>query len=697
MSKCSDICECKLKIFTFYPNSFNKMSSIQELVLESHIRDYETFVSLIQNFCQLDPNFNENIHEIHRKVVQNPKVAVNLYKLTESKLTELPKYLFQNKSSTVFRSIKTVNGYAFDLMKSALQKYIRRGHIEEALYSAFEMYMFKYLSGGQAAYTNFINRIRVITLEDIGLGSPSMVITVNNLLNRLSESKNDRESFVIVAQIVYNMCNSLHYRFYSHIRSFVSDHKLESPSGFTHTYDLKLDQEFSKDVNDLIYGLENKSLTVASSILNIFNSEEKLKTKRYKSTKPRFLAMDIVEWFLKKNKASQMHLKIHDTCLEWLKTLNVQESFLCALHPVYSYLFFSDIPKPQEIKLNDDPIDLIQKNLTNQPLSIHGYIKDKHTKAGRNTGKTTADFALEGSLVGYENVKLRKTIENTHKLSYLYMKHRSKDNVLKESDVFQLKVRAQLTCSQARPDVYYALEKGTNKNIVVKGPFMEYEQANKAYQVFRIMSLFPEINTVDVNLKLLIPDMFESVGVGIRNKASKNTPYYFLVLQDLFNQDEYPVEIRNSKCWTDTEVVDYDKLFKSGNMGFAVPSSMNQTQRLSLVHQLAFRYAFEIGDMAARNLCYTGDKAYNLDSDDVFVGQIIKWKKTERDILGKVFNENKDTLTVIWQEWLTSSNTTYYDRWYTVKQILNLSDIQVNKIRQNIEYIIESFDTWITG
>jgi hypothetical protein len=579
-------------------------------------------------------------------------------------------------------------------MKSALQKYIRRGHTEQALYAANELYMFKHLDGGQAAYTNFINRIRVITLEDVGLGSPFAVIYIDALLKKLSTNIPDEELFIgTVASIVYTLSNTLHHRFYSHIKNFIFDKKIPEHSEYKNEYPIGKDAAFQADINSLIWSLEENDITVVKWILTIFNSDQKLNTKRYRSTQPRFLVMDVIEWFLKRKGTN---LQIFMVCLEWLKTLKVKEAFLCALHPVYVYMFKDVLSQPGAPQSVPDVITCIQNNFldTYSPAkNIHSYIQDKHTQAGRSTRKKTSDFAVEGSLVAYEDNLLRYAIARKHgNLEFMYIQARLKDGAPQESQVFKLKTRAQLTCSVSRPDVYYAFE--GKDNVVVKGPFLEYESVNKSYQIFRLMSLFPQVNTIDANIKILYPDMFASVPIGIRNKTLSNKPYYFLVLKDVFDQDAYPEEIKQSKCWPPTKVVNYTKLFHNHQRGFATPLSMSETAKVSLIYQLSWRRAFEIGDFAARNMCFVGDKAYNLDSDDIFVGTTLKWKLTERQCLTDTFIRHRQEILDVWTEWLTPGNWSY-DRWFMIKRIMALGDSQIETIRANIRYLLSSFEEWL--
>ncbi len=64
---------------------------------------------------------------------------------------------------TTYRSVRTVSGYPFDVAKSALQKFIRRGDFDRAMIMAVECFSFRLIhdagGGGGASYTNFINRL----------------------------------------------------------------------------------------------------------------------------------------------------------------------------------------------------------------------------------------------------------------------------------------------------------------------------------------------------------------------------------------------------------------------------------------------------------------------------------------------------------------------------------------------------------
>lgn len=72
--------------------------------------------------------------------------------------------------STSYRKQITWNGYPTDVMKSGLQKYIRRSVMEKALYCAAELDLFKEAENTKEAEgirTNFLHRLIIIFMEDV--------------------------------------------------------------------------------------------------------------------------------------------------------------------------------------------------------------------------------------------------------------------------------------------------------------------------------------------------------------------------------------------------------------------------------------------------------------------------------------------------------------------------------------------------
>ena len=72
-----------------------------------------------------------------------------------------------------FRKEKSAKGHSKDELLSALQKYIRRGEFQKAIYVGIELERFSELPEAKALVTNFVNRLRVAMVEETaGLTCP---------------------------------------------------------------------------------------------------------------------------------------------------------------------------------------------------------------------------------------------------------------------------------------------------------------------------------------------------------------------------------------------------------------------------------------------------------------------------------------------------------------------------------------------
>lgn len=95
---------------------------------------------------------------------------------------------------------KSFNGTPIRELKSAVQKYIRRGDIRSVHYaidySMIGMFLFPDYAGDykassiKGAITNLLNRLRIIAIEDVGLGAPNAPAVVESLIGPLDKYKN---------------------------------------------------------------------------------------------------------------------------------------------------------------------------------------------------------------------------------------------------------------------------------------------------------------------------------------------------------------------------------------------------------------------------------------------------------------------------------------------------------------------------
>ncbi len=93
--------------------------------------------------------------------------------------------------------VKTYHGLAADQVISALQKEIRRGHVENAVLLAYEMVV------TSAALEDYLwQRLMVISVEDIGFGEPNapvMLYALYQMVRGFDQSMGERKLFAVHA------------------------------------------------------------------------------------------------------------------------------------------------------------------------------------------------------------------------------------------------------------------------------------------------------------------------------------------------------------------------------------------------------------------------------------------------------------------------------------------------------------------
>ena len=654
----------------YYPNEYLL------LLIFSYPNKFKYF---IENYCKksfllTDSQWLALIKYIHKSKWKFENSLLKSF--ISEKFYNLPKYMINNLSSSKYRSVKTLNGYPFDIAKSGIQKYTRRAYFKKSSYMMADIFLMKWATeGSTGSLTNFYNRIRITFLEDIGLGSPYLIYLVNDTLKDINDQKLSNKLPFLFKSMAYTIKS----RFYSHVRAYYKTNKPENPPKPKNKYILDKDEKLRDIVDNFIWCMENKDVSIYYWFHKIMDNE-KLLTKRFKSTRPGFLIFDILYKF---NFITDM--KSINICFDWYKIMKMREQFLSVLHPVYLYVLKDSAiwTKPNPFPDNYDGFyKYYNRNLLNKEIVLDNYVLDMHTQQGRTKLKrTNADFALEGSLVSYD-------LELYPNFAEVYFKsHLSRGEPSYESKEFKLKSRAQLNTSGNKPDVYFATNI-LNQNIVVKGPFLNKETLLISFKLQNIMKLFNGVNTYNINVMVLYPDMFPETPLGIRNKVKPNTPYYFIVMEDIMDQKYYPKKEKSSKLWHKEQIVDYEKLFKDNkNLGFGIPSTMNSKALFSLVIQLAFRLAFKIGDNAYRNFLRIGDMVYNLDTEGIMVGDKIQWSKEEIDIIKKCCRENFIEYNRILKSWLNPGDS-FVNKWVIVEK--SLTKQYTNEIKERIEYLSET-------
>lgn len=329
---------------------------------------------------------------------------------------------------------RTFSGIDFDVVKSALQKYIRRNMPEKAILSAIELYRLGEVEGNPGV-TNMYNRVAIIANEDIGPANISLVLEVTRIIE-----KGDRD-VARLAAMVQLLSGSSKTRLMSHAwRAYAN------PEGraIATKMGVPIDTTFTESDVEYIAKNKNSDLFIITDPENIrpyiliflkrlyekdFNAfswayfymetakEITLgKRKKFINGNPRSSTgkSDILIW---KALSKILPPETHDILVEAYYNHTesrpfLQNAILVALYELpYQKLDIESVVDAWR----KEPVlqDMLQGKFT---LEIDPYVIDKHTRIGRKLGKTIQDFVDEGAVVSPQSeTYYSATLESIYK------------------------------------------------------------------------------------------------------------------------------------------------------------------------------------------------------------------------------------------------------------------------------------------
>jgi replication-associated recombination protein RarA len=99
--------------------------------------------------------------------------------------------------------VTTANGLAADEVRSSLQKYVRRGQLEEAVLAAYELYC-----SGEAFEDLLWRRMEIMAAEDVGMGSPSLPAVIEALHAQRGRLARGGDRWLLAAHAVRLLVNA---------------------------------------------------------------------------------------------------------------------------------------------------------------------------------------------------------------------------------------------------------------------------------------------------------------------------------------------------------------------------------------------------------------------------------------------------------------------------------------------------------
>ncbi len=621
-----------------------------------------------------------------------------------------------SKMSTKFRNQVTWNGYPMDVMKSGLQKYIRRGMTEKALYCAGELDLFKEAAEkeGEGIRTNLFNRILITYMEDVeNLSIAKQVGDAVTALyqERTRPNRSKEKEETILSDVVVLLSHSTKARMCSHVRAvfnptyFTSKELYEAyPSLQPYWNEIRknLQESPKPSLEDAskkfaLY-LKQKSLLAIYYGFQVAASEEKLPQRILGSSKP--------VWFLFKQ-LLEYAPEMTNLMLGWSKNYidGMKEDFMCWLLPLLHVVGAVPAGEPP-VYDRSAYASTWDRNRGGETIEVDDFIEDRHTHKGR--GKSLMEFALIGAHVENEapfvndlwkafyedgkrfeegiapkgekslsanvieaslypipstasvdaleekqpvvprSMKRIPKPSNTQPLLVTNQSAQNRAEDAKESTAYNFVVRAQLTTTNTKQDVYFAKEPSTQKLVVVKGPFrdrtgIDILVSNNEWKQKHGLPLLPVV------VRSLIPDRWpEGVPLGARNKIDRTQPAYFLVFDSMIDESDLKTKMHSSKLWPETEVVDWDRI--PFHFDYQTRPLTNQEMK-DYVHALLYRYLLGVSDLADRNFLMRNGRVISIDEDveDHEVNLYQDMRKNKAEVVYKWLLEHWDQLDV--DEW----------------------------------------------
>jgi hypothetical protein len=542
-----------------------------------------------------------------------------------------------------FRNEVTVNGYDFGVMKSGLQKYIRRGNEEKALRCVEEMDRFAEVGNeGERLRTNMLHRLQIIFLEDISIGNyylwENMCEWLKILFDERKKMTRDRVKEVKTLELVVrNLCKSKKTRAASFMNSLCSltaeDVVLLATTGYAELIDeTKSLEDCLSEFDELMAQKSWKSILLLKRIFVIC----------VESSKKMVLLEDLMEKYVS--------LK---WCKLWKKDLlKLSEGFCLYFVPLGKYLYGSE-----ELQLDLDCAEFEGIWPKLGPFTIDDYVLDKHVKSKHVKHKGTTYFAIESSMVSPEVFRVPGIMKEIYvwvrcgkdptkvpqgapkKKATKLVKLVEITDISLESEL-EFVTRIQLVTSNGKTDTYYANFAGDL--MFVKGPF----KSDKIVKDFiRFQEEKKELGMPfieDIYCLYLVPDRWpEGTPLGLRKSLDLTQKWPFMVSKSLYEMSELVTKQHSSALWPVTEVVDTKMCIDADVF------KLSGQYLIDYLTAIAYRLSRNLGDLADRNFMIKGDRLYSIDEEvtaakvDVFNS----FKEKKYKYVKEKYMENKDVLS----------------------------------------------------
>lgn len=612
--------------------------------------------------------------------------------------------------------VAKIGAYSCSLLKSGLQKAVRYGMYAKCkaiarLYlhvldvEAGEVHAVKpedpkkQVSAAKGQFTNFLNRIHVMVLEDVAPGDPRVLVEVSGRLAALDRLRDDvhttkgRHEYLRkqvhdgLFNVLEILCRCYHGRLPSHLKACAALGK-------------SVKKRYAPSFEFLSAALAEKPE----------DGDEDEDGETAKTKKPKVERVRVPP-----------SIRMEDVDLKrWERHIQGKESFLvpvmAALYPNPSASRGDTLSWKRETEEEDDN----DKDLSLEDFLASPAVTDVHTPEGKRLKESVAfpgvaeglvRFALFGSVVRDDQFRLGDAgrMQNIYLADKLKLDDLTLRTVMKlassrelvargtlsEKRLFGDVCRVQVTCSALRPDSYLALmalpqaldygdmewfydREGLSLHhvpVFVKGPFRKSEVESLRAEGWvhkHLKAKMADLSSLRPHIFELEPDMWNTVPLGSRNDT-KTRSSTFVVYESLIPIEGFPIpthpyvnahraakkpkgdgkEVKES-AWNGTPLANAEHLAKYCPM--PEPETMDTEGRVRTLMAVLWRHVAAVPDNAQRNLIHdkaTG-KVYSIDEHNLLHKDPspFRWKQSTLDVLVNVARSEWQRVRTSLQQWV---------------------------------------------
>ena len=542
------------------------------------------------------------------------------------------------------------HGHLIDMLKSGLQKYIRRGETEKAIRCAIDLDLFyNFEPKAKGIRTNMINRLRIISCEEFCWGNPLLFKKIDNEISNWTKfrSLNRIEGVKAIVNIIEILSLVKPVRMISFIRAaykhgpLYSQILLKYPKLYVDLDDdtksldttslVKKDDPLiiGKLINKFNYYFTNKSDKSVYWAFKIMNIKEKC-SRRYRRTGAEYILWEYLLDYLNLEDSLKKPIEV---LFKWYKN-NKSEHWMYLINAIMIALEYNKknitncldqyYPSLNIKTVNDSEIGKIVENHKNSLFEIDDYCIDQHTGKGRSKNRGPIHFATIGSFVQDEN---KEILNKEYKKIYLDLKYitegkpipkklvikpkksnkklklkikikinadKNKDNKLVE--YIKLLPRGQLITGKSKKSVYM------DKDYVYKGPYSKNEKMyinNTKYSA--ALKILEEGLNLEGKFRSYLP---------ILEEINDKNGLIYLKFKNVGKKKDYSqiAEIKTTKIQKDVLILPRKTAVNRASDLEEISSDL----KIAILQHLYFRYLLNIGDSGDHNILIREDSSDKL-------------------------------------------------------------------------------------